>query len=154
MILFLLPLKLLFPSPIILLFSALLVSHDQLCHAKKRLCKLKNIDIAAFLADIASSMLCASVHCDNIDALSDCFNKTLTDILDKIAPIKTRTVINHPKVPWFNDDIKQLKRRRRRLEKGAVKTDLRGDWNNCHKVCNQYSAFLKSVSVNYYSNLN
>ena len=34
MILFLLPLKLLFPSPIILLFSVLLVSHDQLCHAK------------------------------------------------------------------------------------------------------------------------
>ena len=34
MILFLLPLKLFFPSPIILLFSVLLVSHDQLCHAK------------------------------------------------------------------------------------------------------------------------
>ena len=34
MILFLLPLKLLFPSLIILLFSVLLVSHDQLCHAK------------------------------------------------------------------------------------------------------------------------
>ena len=27
-------LKLLFPSPIILLFSVLLVSHDQLCYAK------------------------------------------------------------------------------------------------------------------------
>ena len=44
MILFLLPLKLLFPSPIILLISVLLVSHDQLCHAKKiTFRKLKNI---------------------------------------------------------------------------------------------------------------
>ena len=86
--------------------------------------KLKNIDIAALSADIASSMLCASVHWDNIDALSDCFNKTLTDILDKFGPLKTRTMINRPKVPWFNDDIKQLKRQRRRLEKRAVKTDL------------------------------
>ena len=34
MMLFLLPLKQLFPSPIILLFSVLLVSHDQLCRAK------------------------------------------------------------------------------------------------------------------------
>lgn len=51
-------------------------------------------------------MLCASVHWDNIDALSDCFNKTLTDILDKFAPLKTRIMINRPKVPWFNDDIK------------------------------------------------
>ena len=62
-------------------------------------------------------------------------------------------MINRPKVPWFNDDIKQLKRKRRRLEKRAMKTDLPGDWNNYDKVCNQYSAFLKSARVNYYSNL-
>ena len=31
--------------------------------------KLKSIDIAAFSADIASSMFCAGVHWDNIDAL-------------------------------------------------------------------------------------
>ena len=62
-------------------------------------------------------------------------------------------MINRPKVPWFNDDIKQLKRQRRRLEKRAVKTDLPGDWNNSHKVRNLYSAFLKSARVNYYSNL-
>ena len=62
-------------------------------------------------------------------------------------------MINRPKVTWFNDDIKQLKRQRRRLEKRAVKTDLPGDWNNYRKVRNQYSAFLKSARVNYYSNL-
>ena len=106
-----------------------------------------------FAADIASSMLCASVQWDNIDALSDCFNKTLTDMLDRFSPLKTRTMINRPKVPWFNDDIKQLKRQRRRLEKRAVKTDLPGDWNNYRKVRNQYSAFLKSARVNYCSNL-
>ena len=98
-------------------------------------------------------MLCASVHWDNFDALFDCFNMTLTDILDKHAPLKTRIMINRPKIPWFNDDIKQLKRKRRRLEKKALKTDLPGDWNNYHKVRNQYSALLKSASVNYYSNL-
>ncbi|RMX46664.1 hypothetical protein pdam_00019047 [Pocillopora damicornis] len=96
-------------------------------------------------ADIASSILCASVQWDNIDALSDCFYKTLTDMLDRFSPLKTRTMINRPKVPWFNDDIKQLKRQRRRLEKRAVKTDLPGDWNNYRKVRNQYSAFLKSA---------
>ena len=94
---------------------------------QKTVRKFKNIDIAAFSADIASSMLCASVHWDNIDALSDCFNKTLTDILDKFAPLKTRTMTDRPMVPWFNDDIKQLERQRRGLEKRAVKTDLPGD---------------------------
>ena len=115
--------------------------------------KLKNIDIAAFSADIAFSMLCASVHWDNNDALSDCFNKALADILDKFSPLKTRTMINRPKVPWFNDDIKQFKRQRRRLGKKAVKTDLPGDWNNYHKVRNECSAFLKSARVNCYSYL-
>ena len=90
--------------------------------------KLKNIDIAELSTDIASSMLCASVHWDNIDALSgDCFNMTLTDILDKHAPPKTRIMITRPRIPWFKDDIKQLKRKRRRLEKKALKTDLPGD---------------------------
>ena len=89
--------------------------------------KLNNIDIAEFSADIASSVLCASVHWDNIDANYDCFNMTLTDIFDKHAPLKTRIVINRPKIPWFKDDIKQLKRKRRRLEKKALKTDLPGD---------------------------
>ena len=98
-------------------------------------------------------MLCESVHWDSIDTLSDCFNMTLTDILGKHAPLKTRIMINRPKIPWFNDDIKQLKRKRRRLEKKALKTDLPGDWNNYHKVRNQYSALLKSARVNYYSNL-
>ena len=78
---------------------------------------------------------------------------TLTDILDKHAPLKTRIMINRPRIPWFNDDIKQLKRKRRRLEKKALKTDLPGDWNNYHKVRNQYSALIKSAHVNYYSNL-
>ena len=44
-------------------------------------------------------------------------------------------------------------RKRRRLEKKALKTDLPGDWDNYHKVRNQYSALIKSARVNYYSNL-
>ncbi|CAH3193085.1 unnamed protein product [Porites evermanni] len=48
--------------------------------------KLKNIDIAEFLADIASSMFCASVHWDNIDALSDCFNTTLNGHFGQACP--------------------------------------------------------------------
>ena len=62
-------------------------------------------------------------------------------------------MVNRQKVPWFHDDIKKLRCQRRRLEKRAVKTDLPGDWNDYHKVRNQFFAFLKSARVNYYSNL-
>ena len=68
-------------------------------------------------------------------------------------PLLTWIMINRPRIPWFNDDIKQLKRKRHRLEKKALKTDLPGEWNNYHKGRNQYSALVKSARVNYYSNL-
>ena len=44
--------------------------------------------------------------------------------MDKFAPLKTMAMINCPKVPWFNHDMKQLKRQRRGLEKGVVKIDF------------------------------
>jgi len=49
---------------------------------------------------------------------------TLNEVLDKHAPLRTRIMKNRPKIPWFNDDIKQLKRKRRRLEKKALKRKL------------------------------
>ena len=99
-------------------------------------------------------MLCKSIHWDDIDVLSDCFNMALTDILDKHAPLKTRIMINRTRILWLNDDIKQLKCKCRRLEKEALKTGLPGKWNNYHKVRNQYSALIRSAHVNYnYSNL-
>ncbi len=70
-----------------------------------------------------------------------------------IDALSDKVIINRPRIPWFNDDIKQLKRKRRRLEKKALQTDLPGDWNDYHKVRNQYSALIKSARVNYYSNL-
>ena len=63
------------------------------------------------------------------------------------------TVIDRPKVPWFIDEIKKLKCELRRLEKKAITNNLPSDWNNYHRVRNQYSAHLKCARVNYYSNL-
>ena len=123
------------------------VSNSDLSCKELTFCKLKNIDITEFSTDIASSMLCTSVHWDNIDALSECFNMTLTDILDKHTPLKRRIMINCPRITWFIDDIKQLKRKRRHLEKKALRTDFPSDWNNYDKVCNQYSALIKSARV-------
>ena len=66
---------------------------------------------------------------------------TLTDILDKHAPLKTRS---RGLMMTLNNSSENVV---------ALKTDLAGDWNNYHKVRNQHSAFLKSARVNYYSNL-
>lgn len=115
--------------------------------------KLKNIDVAAFSSDISTSALNTNDVWNSINTSSYCYNSTLADILNKHAPLKTITVIDRPKVLWFNDEIKILKCKRHGLEKKAITNNLPNDWNNYHRVRNQYSAHLKSTRVNYYSNL-
>ena len=45
------------------------------------------------------------------------YNKTLIAVLDKHAPVKTRTIVMRPQVPWYKDEIRQAKRERRKAER-------------------------------------
>ena len=45
------------------------------------------------------------------------YNKTLIAVLDKHAPVKTRTIVMRPQVPWYTDEIRQAKRERRKAER-------------------------------------
>ena len=38
-------------------------------------------------------------------------------MLDKHAPVKTRTIVMRPHVPWYTDEIRQAKRERRKAER-------------------------------------
>ena len=46
-----------------------------------------------------------------------CYNSTLSSILDKYAPLKTKSVANRKRVPWFNDKIKDAVKARRRAKR-------------------------------------
>ena len=39
------------------------------------------------------------------------YNKTLIAVLDKHAPVKTRTIVVCPQIPWYTDEIRQAKRK-------------------------------------------
>ena len=45
------------------------------------------------------------------------YSKALTKVMDKLAPVKTKTVSNKPKLPWFNDNLACKIRKRKQLEK-------------------------------------
>ncbi|PFX29714.1 putative RNA-directed DNA polymerase from transposon X-element [Stylophora pistillata] len=115
--------------------------------------RLKNIDIDAFKSDITSSVLCSDTHWSNLGDLSKQYSSTLTEILDKHAPIKTKTLVTRAKIPWFNADVLQFKRIRRKAERKALKSGLSSDWLAYRKICNRYSALLKSTRASYYSDL-
>ena len=69
------------------------------------------------------------------------------------APLKTKTLVTRVKIPWFNADVLQLKRFRRKAERKALKSGLSSDWLAYRKICNRYSALLKSTRTSYYTDL-
>ncbi|CAB3989513.1 Hypothetical predicted protein [Paramuricea clavata] len=61
-------------------------------------------------------LLCQSPP-DDIDELVACYNVTLKSVLDKHAPFKNKGIIERTCVPWFNEEIKEVKRKCRKAER-------------------------------------
>ena len=74
------------------------------------------IDNEMFQADIEASTLCLDTA-TSAASLLDQYDDTMSSLLDKHAPLQTRTITVRPKVPWFNGDIKTAKQKRRQLER-------------------------------------
>ncbi|XP_028412949.1 uncharacterized protein LOC114535827 [Dendronephthya gigantea] len=83
-------------------------------HAEYR--KLKSIDMQQFVEDIRKSDLYTYPPSD-LDTLTDCYNSTLSSLLDKHAPVLSRHVATRGSPPWFNDVIMQARRYRRKAER-------------------------------------
>ena len=54
--------------------------------------------------------------------LVDCYNTTLAELLDRHAPLKTKTVTVRRQEPWYSEEIREAKRARRRAERKWRKT--------------------------------
>ena len=57
------------------------------------------------------------------DTIVQNYSKALMKVMDKLAPVKTETVSNKPKLPWFNDNLACKIRKRKQLEKFGTKTE-------------------------------
>lgn len=84
--------------------------------------KTKNIDIVSFQNDVRTSF--ARCEAEKVDELVQFYNSTLQELLDKHAPLKTKTVTLHPTTPWYTEEVRVAKREKRRAEKVWRKTKL------------------------------
>ena len=78
--------------------------------------KIKLVNVDSLNDDRANSELCKNPP-DDLEELLLSYNKTLIAVLDKHAPVKTRTIVMRPQVPWYTDEIRQAKRERRKAER-------------------------------------
>ena len=81
----------------------------------------------------------------------NCYNNTLSSTLDRHAPLITRTVINRPTVPWFNDDVKSAKRSRRRAERKWRQTKLYCDLLQYKAKKNQATFTMNCARRDFYT---
>jgi len=78
--------------------------------------RINSINIQLFLSDLSASELITSPP-DALVDLVNCFNSTLSSILDKHAPLITKTLRSSKSNPWFTPALKSLKKIRRNLER-------------------------------------
>ena len=88
--------------------------------------RTKSVDISALSCDLWESSLCRDVlsnsHPDilsacDLDSLACNYNTTLSSVIESHAPLKTKTIVSRPTVPWYNDDILKAKLLRRKVER-------------------------------------
>ena len=72
-------------------------------------CKLKSINKPSFASDLES--ICQELlQIDDSNELAVQYNCRFLSLLDKHAPVISKTLSVHPKVPWFSPNLNYLKR--------------------------------------------
>ena len=108
---------------------------------------LRSININNFIRDILTSRLVTHPPSD-LNDLVQSYNSTLACILDKHAPLKTKTIKSKPSQPWFTSTLSKLKSTRRRLERVWLHTHSLQDLKLLRSATNHYhSAIIHAKKV-------
>ena len=113
--------------------------------------KVNNIDMDIFKDEV--STLCQVLSpCEDLTVLCDGFESGLKKLLDKHAPLREKRMVVRPKLPWFDDNLREMRRKRRRAERvfRRTKSDLHKAAYKCAR--NQYANQLKASHSSYYYN--
>ena len=116
-------------------------------------CKLKSIDKPSFVIDLES--ICQDLLLiEDLNELTAQYNSRLLSLLDKHAPVTTKTLSVHPRVPCFSLTIKNLKRERRKAER-AWRSDMLNPVS-CSKfqaARNRYRYSLLAAKCSFFSDV-
>ena len=115
--------------------------------------KLRSIDKTAFCDDIAKSPLMTISDFMSTSELVDLYNKELSDILEQHAPLKKCIVTLRPAAPWYSDEIRKEKSKRRKLERKWRTTRLTIDRQIYAEQCNTVNSLISSSKKKYYSSI-
>jgi len=110
------------------------------------------IDMNQFTHDLSTSSLIQSPASD-LKELCNQYDSVLKSLLDKHAPVRTKSVTQRPKAPWYNDVIKLNKSKRRSHERRWRRSKLTIDRQLFVEQCNYVKKLIFEAKMNFYSKL-
>ena len=69
----------------------------------------------------------------------------LSDLMNKPAPLITRTIRSHPNAPWYDENLLEMKRKLRRLERRWITSKLEIDKHIFKDSCREYNQMIKQA---------
>ena len=81
------------------------------------------------------------------------YNTTLASALDRHAPLVTRSNPVRPLVPWFNNDIKEARKERRKAERRWRRTGLLSDLRRYKDLRNKTNYLMTEARRAFYREL-
>ena len=110
---------------------------------------IKGIDLKKFTDDLQRTneidQLCS--FGDNITN----YNRNLQTILDKHAPMKSKTIKISPNAPWFDGEYDNLRKRRRKAEKVYRRTRLKTDKDIYTNLRKETTSLAYKKKCSYYN---
>ncbi len=114
--------------------------------------RINSINIQNFISDLSASQLIVSPPPSLVD-LVNCYNSTLTSILDKHAPLISKVIHSSNSNPWFTPALKALKRTRRKLERQWKSLPTLPNLTALRKASNTYHNAILAAKKLYHSQL-
>ena len=106
----------------------------------------------SFNDELKKSTLLSRDHIE-LPSLLDEYENTLRNILDEHAPMKRRTITLRPLAPWYTNEIREEKNKRRRLERRWRSSRLGIDRQMYAEQCKLVNNMLKRAKSSYYSSI-
>lgn len=114
--------------------------------------KLRSIDTDSFKRDIASlEILGNKTQCNDIEELVSGYTNELSSLIDKHAPLRTKTITLRPTCPWYTEELHEAKHLKRKLERRWQNTKLSVDHQIYRNQCAVVNKMLEKARLSYYS---
>ena len=115
---------------------------------------LKSINPSSLSTCLSESIAKLTItHNNSPDYLVNCYNSSLSSCLDQLAPVQSKLVSFSHSAPWYTDELRHLKSKRRQLERLSHKTGLTVHQEIYKQHLQLYNDTLNSARSSYYSGI-